>query len=80
LAVISVIPGLDRMDRFEVAVISIDWLVTNLNSELPPGVTQRVTVECEFACSPYASKGHRRKSDTYDSTGLQVENFDETAY
>jgi hypothetical protein len=31
LVVISVIHGLDRMDRFEVAVISINWLVLVLN-------------------------------------------------
>jgi hypothetical protein len=31
LAVISIIYGLDRMDRFEVAVISINWLVLVLN-------------------------------------------------
>jgi hypothetical protein len=46
----------------------------------PTGATQRVTVECEFARSPYASEGHRRKCDAYDSRGLQVETFDETAY
>src|SRR5215213_1347441 len=34
LAVISVIHGLDRMDRFEVAVISIDWLVLVINGVL----------------------------------------------
>ena len=32
--VISVIHGLDRMDRFEVAVISINWLVLVLNGVL----------------------------------------------
>jgi hypothetical protein len=31
LAVISINYGLDRMDRFEVAVISINWLVLVLN-------------------------------------------------
>jgi hypothetical protein len=31
LAVISIIYGLDRIDRFEVAVISINWLVLVLN-------------------------------------------------
>ena len=46
----------------------------------PTGATQRVTVECEFARSPYASDGHRRKCDAYDSRGLQVVKFDETAY
>jgi hypothetical protein len=44
------------------------------------GTTRRVTVECEFARSPYASESHRRKCDAYDSRGLQVENFDESAY
>jgi hypothetical protein len=34
LAVISVIHGLDRMDRFEIAVISIDWLVLVINGVL----------------------------------------------
>jgi hypothetical protein len=34
LAVISIIYGLDRMDRFEVAVISINWLVLVLNGVL----------------------------------------------
>ena len=34
LAMISVIHGLDRMDRFEVAVISIDWLVLVINGVL----------------------------------------------
>ena len=34
LVVISVIHGLDRMDRFEVAVISINWLVLVLNGVL----------------------------------------------
>ena len=34
LAVISVIYGLDRMDRFEIAVISIDWLVLVINGVL----------------------------------------------
>jgi hypothetical protein len=34
LAVISIIYGLDRMDRFEVAVISIDWLVLLINGVL----------------------------------------------
>jgi hypothetical protein len=34
LVVLSVIHGLDRMDRFEVAVISIDWLVLVLNGVL----------------------------------------------
>jgi hypothetical protein len=44
------------------------------------GTTQRVTVECEFARSPYSSENHRRVCDAYDSSGLQVKNFDETAY
>src|SRR5215204_864280 len=34
LAVISINYGLDRMDRFEVAVISIDWLVLIINGVL----------------------------------------------
>jgi len=34
LAVLSIIYGLDRMDRFEVAVISIDWLVLVINGVL----------------------------------------------
>ena len=34
LAMISVSYGLDRMDRFEVAVISIDWLVLIINGVL----------------------------------------------
>src|SRR5215204_7481670 len=34
LTVISLIYGLDRMDRFEVAVISIDWLVLIINGVL----------------------------------------------
>ena len=34
LVVLSVIHGLDRMDRFEVAVISINWLVLVLNGVL----------------------------------------------
>jgi hypothetical protein len=34
LAVISVIHGLDRMDRFEIAVISIDWLALMINGVL----------------------------------------------
>jgi hypothetical protein len=34
LAVLSIIFGLDRMDRFEVAVISIDWLVLVINGVL----------------------------------------------
>jgi len=44
------------------------------------GTTQRVTVECEFARSPYSSESHRRECDAYDSRGLQVKNFDEIAY
>jgi hypothetical protein len=34
LVVISIIYGLDRMDRFEIAVISINWLVLVLNGVL----------------------------------------------
>ena len=34
LVVISIDHGLDRMDRFEVAVISIDWLVLLINGVL----------------------------------------------
>jgi hypothetical protein len=34
LAVISIIYGLDREDRFEIAVISIDWLVLVINGVL----------------------------------------------
>jgi len=34
LIVISISYGLDRMDRFEVAVISIDWLVLIINGVL----------------------------------------------
>jgi len=34
LVVISIIYGLDRMDRFEVAVISINWLVLVTNGVL----------------------------------------------
>jgi hypothetical protein len=34
LAVISVAHGLDRMDRFEIAAISIDWLVLVINGVL----------------------------------------------
>jgi hypothetical protein len=34
LVVISIDHGLDRMDRFEVAVISIDWLVLVINGVL----------------------------------------------
>jgi hypothetical protein len=34
LAVISIMYGLDRMDRFEVAVIGIDWLVLVINGVL----------------------------------------------
>jgi hypothetical protein len=34
LAVISIFYGLDRMDRFEVAMISIDWLVLVVNGVL----------------------------------------------
>ena len=44
------------------------------------GTTQRVTVECEFARSPYSSRSHNRKCDTYDNRGLEVQDFDETAY
>jgi hypothetical protein len=34
LVVISIIYGLDRMDRFEIAVISVNWLVLVLNGVL----------------------------------------------
>jgi hypothetical protein len=34
LTVISISYGLDRMDRFEVAVISIEWLVLIINGVL----------------------------------------------
>src|ERR687898_1024976 len=34
LVVISIIYGLDRMDRFEIAVISVDWLVLVINGIL----------------------------------------------
>ena len=34
LAVISINHGLERQDRFEVAVISIDWLVLIINGVL----------------------------------------------
>jgi hypothetical protein len=34
LALISISHGLDRMDRFEIAVISIDWLVLVINGVL----------------------------------------------
>jgi hypothetical protein len=44
------------------------------------GKTQRLTVECEFARSPYSSENHRRKCDDYSSRGVEVKSFDETAY
>jgi len=44
------------------------------------GTTLRVTVECEFARSPYSSRSHNRNCDTYDSSGLGVKDFDEAAY
>jgi hypothetical protein len=44
-----------------------------------PGVTQPGDY-ISIARSPYASEGHRRKCDAYNSRVLQVENFDETAY
>jgi hypothetical protein len=34
LAVISAVYGLERMDRFEIAAISIDWLVLVINGVL----------------------------------------------
>ena len=44
------------------------------------GTTQRVTIECEYARSPYSSESHRRECEAYDSRGLEVKNFDETAF
>ena len=44
------------------------------------GTTQRVTVECEFARSPYSSDSHLHACDAYAGSGLQVKDFDQTAY
>ncbi len=41
LAVISINYGLDRQDRFEVAVMSIDWLVLIINGGLLSVVFRR---------------------------------------
>jgi hypothetical protein len=55
LAVISIIYGLDRMDRFEVAVISIDWLVLVINGVVLSLLFRR---QLKVNREPY---GHRQR-------------------